>query len=263
MAPWDRHVSIPSQSGSLLSELTSVDEDGCGSRLNTLTVGQPLVGRLAVTLPSSPVSIPSQSGSLLSGDRTAESDWAAMVSIPSQSGSLLSGATSPAGSSRPTVSIPSQSGSLLSVALEPRRDNPIYQSQYPHSRAASCRVFFEWGGVAYTSLNTLTVGQPLVGDCTPSMPAKDCVSIPSQSGSLLSAGVGQRLPRRGNGLNTLTVGQPLVGSRPSAATLTPAPSQYPHSRAASCRVATPISSLPWSSLNTLTVGQPLVGIYCV
>ena len=136
-----QQVSIPSQSGSLLSECPTAGQDS-----------------------SDLVSIPSQSGSLLSV-ATGKSDIVYdKVSIPSQSGSLLSaGAWHISGRTfwrlntltvgQPLVgspasvlalivlfvSIPSQSGSLLSAVAISLKVGTGFLSQYPHSRAASCR----------------------------------------------------------------------------------------------------------------------------
>ena len=85
------------------------------------------------------------------------------------------------------------------------------RSQYPHSRAASCRLGPGSGATGADRLNTLTVGQPLVGR---------------------QNDVGQYCQKR---LNTLTVGQPLVGPIVLPAQRVGESSQYPHSRAASCR----------------------------
>ena len=110
-------------------------------------------------------------------------------------------------------------------------------SQYPHSRAASCRsgrvpllVSAYLVSIPSQSGSLLSVRQPISGS------GRGHVSIPSQSGSLLSARSLWDLSVASICLNTLTVGQPLVGTGPG-------------------RPAQP----PKTCLNTLTVGQPLVG----
>ena len=133
--------------------------------LNTLTVGQPLVGEQHRALPRS--------------------------CITSQY------PHSRAASCRPNSASPNSRNRL---------------SQYPHSRAASCRVLMSVFAPATFGLNTLTVGQPLVG--APTVAPK-------------------KTPLR---LNTLTVGQPLVGGSTDCNITIVVRSQYPHSRAASCRV---------------------------
>ena len=208
-------VSIPSQSGSLLSvaidvlaqrELKCLNTLTVGqplvgatgglanlvtNGLNTLTVGQPLVGLRERRIPrmGSGSQYPhSRAASCRRGPGARRWIMATQVSIPSQSGSLLSVGVGDVQGKVSYVSIPSQSGSLLSVL---RR-----QPQQ----------------LARLRLNTLTVGQPLVGESTPKMwPGSGDVSIPSQSGSLLSEHHGGHRQSGGYGLNTLTVGQPLVG----------------------------------------------------
>ena len=206
-------VSIPSQSGSLLSEhrpsapMTSASTSqyphsraaSCRSEtpardrrltsgLNTLTVGQPLVGeRRQVVETVSSVSIPSQSGSLLSGCRMLAQRRARRSQYPH-----------------------SRAASCRASRYWTRRRHDW--SQYPHSRAASCRVAVEL----------------LDRRCT-------IVSIPSQSGSLLSVDALRCRSCDDDGLNTLTVGQPLVGSWRHVTAARRHRSQYPHSRAASCR----------------------------
>ena len=88
-------------------------------------------------------------------------------------------------------------------------------------------------------LNTLTVGQPLVGWLCHKGGVRPLVSIPSQSGSLLSVEFTVEYDESGTCLNTLTVGQPLVGFSPWHRAKRRLESQYPHSRAASCRTKTP------------------------
>ena len=128
------------------------------------------------------------------------------------------------------VSIPSQSGILLAVVGRRTQNAQRVRSQYPHSRASSCREGGESMAAKYTGLNTLTVGHPLVGTTQTRTRHAHMLSIPSQSGSLLSAG----LTLKGD-----------------------ASSQYPHSRAASCRFTGDGSVT--DRLNTLTGGHPLGG----
>ena len=158
-------VSIPSQSGSLLSEgrHRAVPEQAHG--LNTLTVGQPLVGASFTGL--------------------AYGEYVSQY--------------------------PHSRAASCRQDQRPIKRGPL-RSQYPHSRAASCRF-------------------------TGTMIKRDevMVSIPSQSGSLLSVHPPRLVSRREGGLNTLTVGHPLVGRRPHLTLARRSSSQYPHSRAASCR----------------------------
>ena len=87
------------------------------------------------------------------------------------------------------------------------------RSQYPHSRAASCRAIPVTPVFEVTRLNTLTVGQPLVGT--------GLLAFPELELCLNTLTVGQPLvgfdfetnDYSYTGLNTLTVGQPLVGDR--------------------------------------------------
>ena len=223
-----------------------------GPGLNTLTVGQPLVGHDAWTNSpvASHVSIPSQSGSLLSALTCHRRRAGSAVSIPSQSGSLLSEASGAATNCIAIVSIPSQSGSLLSgqrcaFTVQGSRLNTLTvgqplvgpsdqvtadgRSQYPHSRAASCRASATETYTGKPGLNTLTVGQPLVGWPSATTACSDgSVSIPSQSGSLLSE------PRTSRWMPCHHL------------------SQYPHSRAASCRVGP--ANVSDAHLNTLQEG---------
>ena len=183
--------------------------------LNTLTVGQPLVGpsnkweriagegsqyphsRAASCRESLSISAARRSKSQYPHSRAASCRSSRCparvcyrdVSIPSQSGSLLSGLPEDYRQSPDPVSIPSQSGSLLSVCslvvrkVQWRRLNTLTVGQPLVGR---CRSHLRLG---QPGLNTLTVGQPLVG-CPTSTPKPSAtpVSIPSQSGSLLSGG---------------------------------------------------------------------------
>ena len=172
------------------------------------------------------VSIPSQSGSLLSVVRSQRWLLVTMVSIPSQSGSLLSGTSTPVTSPAPKRLNTLTVGQPLVGPAGMRGRTVCGSSQYPHSRAASCRIEDRGSQLSSHSLNTLTVGQPLVGSVT----------------------AGAQTAK--SGLNTLTVGQPLVGCLPNTSTCSPGWSQYPHSRAASCR-----ASLPGASKMQLLVSQ--------
>ena len=138
-------------------------------------LGSLLLGVIAWALLKQPtVSIPSQLGSLLLDSHGAHYADYIQVSIPSQLGSLLLGIGQSGVCRVTTVSIPSQLGSLL-----------LGTATNLNTAGKLC-------------LNTLTVGQPLVGR--------------------RSLCMGQMFAPR---LNTLTVGQPLVGATPAPATATP------------------------------------------
>ena len=207
-------------------------------RLNTLTVGQPLVGEHGCReAPWRSVSIPSQSGSLLSGrqcrDQVARRAWSQYPH--SRAASCRAGAA-PSDVLTQWVSIPSQSGSLLSASMfviiavagcwsqyphsraascrTPPEPKPLLTnwSQYPHSRAASCRMTLSYTLSDMISLNTLTVGQPLVGCNTCRAGHQTSRSqYPHSRAASCRPPHRPRSPLSANSLNTLTVGQPLVG----------------------------------------------------
>ena len=183
-------VSIPSQLGSLLLAQASRTSDAHRRGLNTLTVGQPLVG-------DGP-----------GGDEYADPEsqyphsWAASCWEPNTSaiytppslntltvGQPLVGGRRPSCSTCPTRSLNTLTVGQPLVGTRGRSQRPFaLKSQYPHSWAASCwcsaraecsaqspsQYPHSWAASCWKpkkglrekskmSLNTLTVGQPLVG----------------------------------------------------------------------------------------------------
>ena len=181
------------------------------TRLNTLTVGQPLVGcqRRSNNVRRRGLNTLTVGQPLVGRHSARERRWTVRLNTLTVGQPLVGHASAEWCFTAQQVSIPSQSGSLLSAG-DVDGVHGRSRSQYPHSRAASCRR----GHCDYSSRIW-------------------SVSIPSQSGSLLSvtycAGADGWYR-----LNTLTVGQPLVGAIARLKTGI-ARSQYPHSRAASCR----------------------------
>ena len=207
-------------------------------RLNTLTVGQPLVGNDY----SRPVAAPP---SQYPHSRAAS---CREVAIQRMKGEPME---SQYPHSRAASCRAPKGGKIMKAS----------KSQYPHSRAASCRAMPVGAAPKLPRLNTLTVGQPLVGAPRPGVQVVRYGLNTLTVGQPLVGTFHVVVPVGAcSSLNTLTVGQPLVGRPPPRLPRPLSRSQYPHSRAASCRVRYCQRSLGVGlCLNTLTVGQPLVG----
>ena len=249
---------------------------GCRSeRLNTLTVGQPLVGDRHSRVLSIVVSSLNTLtvGQPLVGQCTLTN--VSQVTVESQyPHSRAASCRAVAGCMRyfrANVSIPSQSGSLLSGFEEALTCVPCDSSQYPHSRAASCRAHSdvataEPGRSQYphsraASCRTLTV--------TSSLQRHRLVSIPSQSGSLLSGVEADRLKHAHPVSIPSQSGSLLSGLHGTLVEHGAARSQYPHSRAASCRATCPTAadagarvSIPSQSGSLLSVMSQRNGQNC-
>ena len=133
--------------------------------LNTLTVGQPLVGRALRPPRRACYGLNTLTvGQPLVGLSTHLShSYRRKVSIPSQLGSLLLGDDPHLLCEGQRSQYP-HSWAASCWDRDHELAQALFQSQYPHSWAASCWFSRAKRTCSTRSLNTLTVGQPLVGE---------------------------------------------------------------------------------------------------